>query len=311
MDIGVLLERQKWSLEQKIDHAVGTIENFMAKTGRTPYVSFSGGRDSTVLLDLCRRFINPKFHAVFDNTGNEFPEIVKFVRSFDNVTIISPKVSIRDMISKYGFPLLSKEVAKSIRDAKTTKSEKLLNIRLFGTDSSKGYVSGMIPKKWQFLIFEPFMISEKCCDVLKKRPLSKYNKVTGELPIIGTLASESKARQQAYIKRGGCNSFNVNHLASYPLSIWTDKDISDYICRFQVPVCSLYNVRGCERTGCMFCGFGVHLERHSRFNLVYDLHPTIYRAFMKYENNGVTYREALKKIGVLLPDEIRQLEFDF
>lgn len=306
-----LAERQKWTLEQKIDHSVGTIETYIARTGRTPYVSFSGGKDSTVLLDLCRRFVNRDIKAVFDNTGNEFPEIVKFVRTVENVTIISPKLSIREVIANIGFPLISKEVAKEIRDAKTTKSEKLLKIRLFGTDRARGYVSGKIPDKWQYLIREPFMISEKCCDILKKRPLARYERETGEIPIIGTMAQESKIRQQQYIRRGGCNSFNENHLGSYPLSIWTEADIWAYIRKFNVPICSLYSLPGCDRTGCMFCGFGAHLEKHSRFALLYDLHPGSYRAFMKYENNGITYREALRKIGVMLPDEIRQLELDF
>jgi len=57
----------------------------------------------------------------------------------------------------------------------------------------------------------------------------------------------------------------------------------------------------------MFCGFGAHLEKVSRFELLYDLHPRAYNIFMDYENNGCTYREALRKIGVLLPDECRQL----
>lgn len=306
-----LAERQTWTLEQKIDHAVGTIEAFIARTGKTPYVSFSGGKDSTVLLDLCRRFVSRDIKAVFDNTGNEFPEIVRFVRTVENVTVITPKLNIREVIANNGFPLISKEVAKEIRDAKTTRSEKLLNIRLHGTDSKKGYTSGKIPDKWQYLIREPFMVSEKCCDILKKRPFARYNRETGEAPIIGTMAQESRLRQQQYIRRGGCNSFNENHLGSYPLSIWTEVDIWAYIQKFKVPICSLYQRPGCDRTGCMFCGFGAHLEKRSRFAILYDLHPGSYRAFMKYENNGITYREALRKIGVLLPDEIRQLELIF
>lgn len=311
MDIQTLQERQKWTLEQKIDHSVGTIESFIARTGKTPYVSFSGGRDSTVLLDICRRFVDRNMKAVFDNTGNEFPEIVKFVRQFENVTIISPKLNIREVISKIGFPLISKEVAKGIRDAKTTKSEKLLKIRLFGTDSTKGYISGKIPNKWQFLIKEPFMVSEKCCDVLKKRPLAKYQRETGEVPIIGTMAQESKARQQSYLKRGGCNSFKDGHLASYPLSIWTETDITAYIRKFKIPICRLYSYEECDRTGCMFCGFGAHLEKHSRFSFLYRLHPDIYKAIMRYENNGVTYREALRKLHIELPDDPRELEIPF
>lgn len=306
-----LAERQAWTLEQKIDHAVGTIEAFITRTGKTPYVSFSGGKDSTVLLDICRRFVSRDIKAVFDNTGNEFPEIVQFVRTIENVTIITPKLNIRQIIANNGFPLISKETAHGIRQAKTTKSEKLRNIRLHGTDASKGMVIGKIPDKWQYLVNEPFMVSEKCCDILKKRPFARYQRETDELPIIGTMASESRLRRQQYILRGECNSWKKNHLASYPLSIWTEADIWAYIRKYNVPICSLYSRERCRRTGCMFCGFGAHLEKHSRFAILYDLHPKAYEIFMRYENNGVTYRQALRKIGVQLPDEIRQLTLNF
>lgn len=311
MTIEELQERQSWSLFQKIDHSVGSIESFISRTQKIPYVSFSGGKDSTVLLDICRRFVNKNIKAVFVNTGNEYPEIVKFVRSTDNVSIITPNVSIREVIEKIGFPLISKEVAKGIWDAKKTKSEKLLRIRLFGTYSSKGYVSGKIPNKWQFLIREPFMISDKCCYYLKKKPLKEYQRKTGEVPIIGTLAEESNARRQQYIRRGGCNSFKENHIASYPLSIWTEQDIHSYIQHFNLAICELYKNPNCKRTGCMFCGFGAHLGQQNRFDLLYELHPNIYKAIMNYSNNGFTYREALHKLHILLPDDPKTLDIPF
>lgn len=303
MDANTLHERQKWSLEQKIDHAVGTVEAFISRTGKTPYVSFSGGKDSTVVLDLVRRFVNPEIKAVFCNTGNEFPEIVEFVKSWDNVTIITPGISIRKIIEKYGFPLLSKETAHGIRQAKTTKSEKLLNLRLHGSDPSNGLTCGKIANKWQYLIKEPFMVSEQCCDVLKKRPFKRYQRETGEVPILGVMAEESRLRMQQYMIRGGCNSFRENHIASYPLSIWLDDDIYAYLKKFKVPYCKLYDDPKFKRSGCMFCGFGVHLEKHNRFDVLYNLHPKQYEIFMRYQNNGVSYRDALSTIGVHLPDD--------
>ena len=306
MTIQELEARQKWTLNQKIDHAVGTVEAFIAKTGKTPYVSFSGGKDSTVLLDLVRRFVDKDIKAVFCNTGNEYPEIVRFVRSTENVTIIRPEITFKQVISGYGFPLISKEQAHGIRQAKTTKSEKLLSIRLHGSDPKKGYRSGKIADRWQFLIKERFDVSEQCCEYLKKRPFARYNRETGEVPILGVMAGESDLRKLQYIRRGGCNSFQNSHIASYPISIWTDADIWEYLRKYNVPYCELYD-KGHTRTGCMFCGFGAHLEKVSRFELLYDLHPRAYNIFMDYENNGCTYREALRKIGVLLPDECRQL----
>lgn len=144
MTIQELNTRQGWTLSQKIDHAVGTVEAFLSRTGKVPYVSFSGGKDSTVLLDIVRRFVDRDIKAVFCNTGNEYPEIFRFVRSTENVTIIRPGITVKEVIGKYGFPLISKEQAHGIRQAKTTKSEKLLSIRLHGTDKTRGYTSGKI-----------------------------------------------------------------------------------------------------------------------------------------------------------------------
>jgi 3'-phosphoadenosine 5'-phosphosulfate sulfotransferase (PAPS reductase)/FAD synthetase len=301
--------RQGWTLEQKIDHSVGAIEAFITRTGKVPYISFSGGKDSTVLLDLARRFVDRDIKGVFCNTGNEWPEIVRFVKQTENITIIRPEMTVKAVLEQYGFPLISKEQAHGIRQAKTTKSPRLLSIRLHGSDPRKGHTTGKISNCWQFLITEPFMVSEKCCDCLKKRPFARHQKETGEVPVIGTLAGESDARKREYIRRGGCNSFEGNHTASYPISIWTDSDIWEYLRKFRVPYSPIYDISGVERTGCMVCGFGAHIERGlSRFQLLNDLYPKAYRLFMNYTNNGVTYREALRRIGVELPDEQRQLK---
>jgi 3'-phosphoadenosine 5'-phosphosulfate sulfotransferase (PAPS reductase)/FAD synthetase len=302
MDYRELAERQKWTLHQKIDHSVGAIETFIARTGKISFVSLSGGKDSGVLLDIARRYVDPKMKAVFCNTGNEYPEIVRFVRGTENVTVIRPEYTVRQVLEKYGFPLISKEQAQGIRQARTTRSEKLRNIRLHGTDKSRGWLSGKIADRGQYLIDEPFMISEKCCDCLKKRPMARYVRQTGEVPIIGTMAGESRLRAQQYIRRGGCNSFSGMNTASHPLSIWTDKDIWNYIRMFNVPYCELYD-KGHSRTGCMVCGFGAQYETGcSRFELLCRQHPKAYRIFMGYTNNGVTYREALLRTGMKLPE---------
>lgn len=80
-------------------------------------VSFSGGKDSTVLLDITRK-IYPHVPAVFSNTGLEYPEIQKFVKGYDNVDIVIPEMRFDEVIKTYGYPLIGKEVAEAIHYAR-------------------------------------------------------------------------------------------------------------------------------------------------------------------------------------------------
>jgi 3'-phosphoadenosine 5'-phosphosulfate sulfotransferase (PAPS reductase)/FAD synthetase len=158
-----------------------------------------------------------------------------------------------------------------------------------------------------FLLKAPFEVSELCCEKLKKAPFRAYNKETGLYPIIGTMTNESRFRLQGWLKTG-CNSFNGKSTSSRPVSIWTEADIWAYIRKFNVKYSPIYD-KGCTRTGCMFCGFGCHTEKglYSRFDILNHLHPKACKTFMNYTNNGITYRAALRWIGVQPPNEIRQL----
>jgi len=289
--------RQGWTLEQKIDHAVGVASAFLAKMNGKAYASISGGKDSGVMLDIIRRYVNRNIPAVFCNTGNEFPEVIQFVRKTENLVTIRPDMRVRQIIEKYGFPLVSKEQSRYIYQAKHTKSEKLLNIRLYG--GVKGI--GKIAERWNFLIQAPFDISEKCCDYLKKKPFEKYHKQTGLYPVIGTMAGESRLRLQKWLKHG-CISFESKMIAAYPLSIWTETDVWDYIRKFNLPYSPIYDM-GIRRTGCFCCGFGCHNKGDRRFYFLKQYYPKIYEHFMQMSNNGVSYKEALQYCRIDFPDK--------
>ena len=81
------------------------------------YVSFSGGKDSTVLLDIVREDY-PEVKAMFVDVPTQYPELTEFVKTFDNVDIVKPRISFAEVCKKYGFPLISKEVAESVEAAR-------------------------------------------------------------------------------------------------------------------------------------------------------------------------------------------------
>lgn len=308
MKLGELRERQSWSLEQKIDHSLGVIEQFYNTLNGRVYVSFSGGKDSTVLLWLARR-IYPNIKACFCNTGNEYPDIVKFVRdkktNGENIDIIYPEIKPQDIISRFGFPLISKETSHLLYDFRhkpyTVRAKKAME-----EDTSK---YNRVATKYRYLVTEPYDVSHLCCEYLKERPMHKYDLDNDLYPIVGTMACESKMRESAYLRMGQCNTFNnrdKRKQKSRPLSIWLEKDILDCIDRYNIPISEIYN-KGMNRTGCAFCGFGVQFKEDTRLDFSFNEHPKLYQTFMNYENHGVKYRDAIRKVlevnGKHLPDE--------
>lgn len=295
-----LKQRQGQPLEIKEQLTANRIKAYYERLEGNVYVSFSGGKDSTALLHLVRR-IYPDVPAVFVDTGLEYPEIRDFVKTIDNVIWLKPKMPFTQVIEKYGYPVISKENAQRIREVRETKSEKLKHTRLYG--DSKG--NGKIPEKWKFLINAPFKISDRCCHVMKKAPVKKYGKETGRGAIVGTMAADSRLRAVSYLQRG-CNSFEGRPMST-PMAFWLESDVWDYIKKYNIPYSKIYDM-GYSRTGCMFCMFGLHMEKNNRFERMKITHPQIY----KYCMEKLGLREIIRYCGIVsqpsLFDEVEYIE---
>ncbi len=271
MTRSLLKARQALSLETKELLSEIKIKEFYHRLGGKVYVAFSGGKDSTVLLHLVRK-IFPEVEAVFSDTGLEFPEIREFVKTIDNVRWIKPKMHFTDVIKKYGYPVISKDQACAISRYRNTKFPEQRYYRLNGFPNGK---KGMISKKWQFMLEAPFKISEQCCDVMKKTPMNKFARESGKVPFIGVMAVDSKMRQDQYIKTG-CNSFDTKKVKSTPIAFWKEKDIWEYIKKYNLEYSKIYDM-GYDRTGCIYCMFGVHMEKgENRFQRMEKTHPKLH-----------------------------------
>lgn len=84
------------------------------------YISFSGGKDSTVLLHIARSMY-PNIKAVFSDTGLELPSIRSFVKTHENVDWLKPKLTFGEIVKQYGYPLFSKEISQAIWYARKIK----------------------------------------------------------------------------------------------------------------------------------------------------------------------------------------------
>ncbi len=265
------------------------------------YVSFSGGKDSTVLLDIARNLFSD-IEAVFVDTGLEYPEVRAFARSFENVTVVRPDLNFKQVILKYGYPVVSKEQSQYIMQYRNATSEKTKETRLHGNKWGQGKIS----EKWKYLIDAPFLISDKCCNVIKKAPAKKFEHDTGKKPIVATMAFESKLRESQWLL-SGCNAFDATRPISKPMSFWTEQDVLQYIEDHGLKIATPYgkiiedidtgelSTTGCDRTGCMFCMYGCHLDGSpNRFDRMKKTHPKIYEYCMKdIEAGGLGLKKVL------------------
>lgn len=296
------------------------------------YLSFSGGKDSTVLKNIVDS-MHLGIPSVFIDTGLEYPEIRQFVLDVkackwpchfsDDVVILKPEMRFDQVLHEYGYPVVSKTVSRCVRLGRNGAETYLQ--KLNGTYTNRfGELSKFNSSKWAFLLDAPFRVSEQCCDVMKKRPAQEYERRTGRKGIVATMAGESLNREQVWMKYG-CNAFESKRPLSHPLSFWTEQDVLHYIKRFDVPYCQVYGeievddhpefegqinvidylgcygpedrlrTTGCDRTGCMYCMFGAHLEPEpNRFQRMKQTHPRQW----KYCMDVLGLREVLEYIGV-------------
>lgn len=314
------------------------IEEWFTAWGGKCYVSFSGGKDSTVLAYLAANWlahfrIPPwPLNLAFVNTGLEYPEIQRFVdeytawlrREFQRVTInlarLRPKMNVRQVIDRYGYPVVSKDTsfrARKLRYQSLTEDYRADQMERLG--------------KWKILLRAPFRVSEQCCDVMKKNTAYRYEGKTKEKPMVATMADEGRLRLQKWIATG-CNAFEGKRPMGKPMSFWTEQDILRFLLDRHIPFASVYgeivasdgendysatltpcalHCTGCQRTGCIFCGFGAHLEKgENRFQRMRITHPK-HHAFCvgggeydpadglwKPNEKGLGYARVLDYIGV-------------
>lgn len=224
------------------------------------YLSFSGGKDSTVLHYLIDEALpNNKIARVFINTGIEYLDVVKFIKELaktdERIQIINSSVNIIQMLNEQGYPFKSKQhshVHNIYRNSGMSKSV----INYLEKDSLFKCPSIL---KYQFKNDFKLKISDKCCEHLKKNIIKKWEKDNNKFVVLtGMRKAEGGQRTKlncvVYDKDKNIKKF-------HPLAVVSDDWEQWYIETRNIQLCKLYYPPfNFNRTGCKGCPFSLNLQ---------------------------------------------------
>ena len=278
---------KEYSLEDKVQMAKSRIIEFLEKLpNKDIMISFSGGRDSCVLRHLVHevqdKMEKPRSKLLIASEIFH-PETLKFINHFKNeYEIVPPIKSFEQIICENGFPIISKQIAQKINHLRNTRNHRKYIRAIFGLDNNK---YGTLPLKYIHFLDKDFIdygISHKCCDYIKGKIKKDKRPV-----FIGTTINESRLRRHTWVKYGCIQYANNKPDVCKPLSLFTQKDINEYIEKHKIRISKIYDL-GYLRSGCICCGFGLSLEEKlkkekiipmNRFELLYKSNKELFKYF--------------------------------
>jgi 3'-phosphoadenosine 5'-phosphosulfate sulfotransferase (PAPS reductase)/FAD synthetase len=282
-------------LDEKINASKRIIQKALNSCTH-PTISWSGGKDSTVLLHMVRHFL-PDIPTIFVDLDCLFPETKVYINELRTKwnlnlhTTRSEEYDFKSLTKKYGYPIFGKNIANNVERARRTN-----NLRK------------------QLSPFEVFLvkiqanISSKCSQFLLERPCKiKEHEFRSDLKFIGLRALESRARVRLWADYG-----DIYVVKDYygkakpitkcnPISMWSEKDIWDYFERFKIPRCKIYEM-GYHRNGCWTCAMAIRNGQLKRLN---NYNPELYYDLIYKSEMG----EEIRRIKTLLEKESKYKKY--
>lgn len=224
------------------------------------YLSFSGGKDSTLLSWLIDKALpGNKIPRVFMNTGIEYLMIVDFVKELaskdERFVIVQSSKPIKKILEEYGYPFKSKEHSTKLHEWQQGNRE---------TKSMKKYISGAPFQCPDMLLYQfsdnfNLKVSQFCCHKLKKEPAKKWAKENKKSITITGMRREEGGQRTTL----GCilTDKNGKVVKFHPLAVVSDEWEDWLIEKEKITLCPLYlHPYNFKRTGCAGCPFNLHLQ---------------------------------------------------
>lgn len=265
-----------------------------------------GGLDSITLLLFARQLLGP--HVVGASVSSLEDKSIQDVHRQLGVVRIPPAMNMAKVLNTYGFPVISKAAAKKIEhlqippeqaDKRTLYYNHALMTGDTGPWGHFRHSEGMKLDDRLLKLFgglyndhrpdldckcAPFRVSAQCCYWMKEQPAQKWQEAHNVWPFLGLMQSEGGQRRFG-LRAHGCNYVGKSTSRSCPFNHFNRQDLLRLAVELCVPVPAIYGeivedtdgrlrTTKAQRTGCVMCGFGVHLDkRPHHFDLLKERNP--------------------------------------
>lgn len=287
------------SLERKIDYSLRVIERALV-VNPSWAVSFSAGRDSTVLSHLIVQVFGAKIPHVMSNTRMERPEVLKQAAVWRewlgsrgaSLHMVYPSLRPGEVWHQVGLPIWSKMIASKVRQFQAT-----------GNEAHLRQIPQALHGQIRTLTDAGVAVTDQCCDRLKKDPLHAFDHEHGiGGHFVGIRAEEARNRRMSFIQQGALyESVRHRQWIANPLIHWLRADIDTYLDRNGIapPFTA--------RSGCVTCMFGDHLKEEDDLNALQQLHRQNPKLWAQALHEW-GYQDALDRIGMSYREPSRVAE---
>lgn len=287
------------SLELAIEDALYRIRREYERTGGKIYLSFSGGKDSRVVMELLiMSGLADKVTAAFANTRIELGATVRYVKElsdtiYPNMEFLKPRKPFGAILKEYGKPALSKLKSEALSTYQNNMDDPLSSARvrqmISGEAEKGGEKQGFrtmysLPlSKFHFLHPDrEYKVANKCCQYMKKYPFEDYAKENDmQGSFTGIRVAEGGVRSITYTSCVHIKKVNnKDFIMSMPIFDWSDEIVDEFIAKKEIRLSDAYEMYGATRTGCI--GFPFSKNIREDLKTLYDHEPNMYKASMKW-----------------------------
>jgi len=332
-DERIRLNKQRMALpyEAKValaENRVWDWQNTCREYGKDYAVSV-GGLDSITLLAFVRRTLDENVTGMSISSLED--KSIQAVHKEMGVIAVKPAKSMIQVIKEYGYPVISKQISAKLSRLQTPGDDSpIIKAYMTGEEGAWGHFKTnekfKLPDKWIKLFgglykdfrpdidcqIAPFKVSDQCCYWMKEYPAIRWQEEHNVWPFLGLMQSEGGRRQYS-LRQHGCNYVGKDTARSCPFNFFTRQDLLRLALELKVHVPEIYGeivqdvdgalrTTGAQRTGCVMCGYGIHLDsRPHKFDRLYDRDPKQWHFWMYDQGWG----KVLDYIGVEWTQESR------